>query len=170
MVDLVGIVQKKLQSPSGNTYVTGEISKALRSGKSIAGFSDKDIRAAAQVLSNEIAQSVPPALSGTYYANVSVNRNGDIWNIGIDIYEDGLYRPSLNPSKYGGIDNIYSLFIHGYDYSPKWGPVGIWHGRTTFALNKRNATPFVESAVASWVSRYGNELDILGYSIDAKYR
>lgn len=170
MVDLVGIISNQLYSPSGRELISRKTTDALKSGKSIDGFSDKNIHSAAQVLSNEIAQAVPPALGGTYFADVSVDRNGDTWSIGIDIYDDELYRPSLNPAKYGGVDNIYTLFIRGYDYSPKWGPVGIWHGRSTYALNKRLATPFVESAVESWVARYGNELNILDYSIDTQYR
>lgn len=170
MVDLIGIITKYCYSSEGKSAIHDGVKEVIRHGGDVGKFSLEDLESAAQVLSNEIAQAMPPALMGTYYASTSVSPSGDGWEIGVNIYDDDLYRPSLNPAKYGGVDNIYTLFIRGYDYTPKWGPQGIWHGRLTFALTFRTAKPFVENAVSSWVARYGGEYDILDWHVSSQYK
>ena len=158
-------------SSAGQAKIKSAMSDAFSHGESFGGFSPAKAEALAQSLSDAIRDAVPPALSGSYAADVSAEWNGKAFELNVDIADKSLYRPSLMPSIYDGIDNIYALFSKGYVLSTNAiQPYGMWHGSMTFALRQRDPNPFISEAVDKWVSAHQKEFSKLTLNhINAMY-
>lgn len=63
------------------------------------------------------------------------------------------YRPSLDPGKYGGVDDMAALFDKGYDAGGQ--VIGEWHGVIISSLQHRQALHFVQAGVDAFNSSYG---------------
>lgn len=151
--------QAFLNSDAGRKLVA----KAARNGMPADVVND-----AANDLAQHVTNSIPSSLSGGIGAKTTVDF-GDDGIATITLVITGvLYRPSLYQEKYGGVDNIVSLFSKGWSYSKK-GPRGYWHGTMTNALRNRVADPFVARAVNEWESTWSGKLEILSVEINTAY-
>lgn len=99
-----------------------------------------------------------PASVQAHVAGVSIGplvENGPgSYSISLDFSGD-MARPSLQPSVYGGVDNIVALFNNGYRAGGK--VYGMWHGHPTGSLQERVGTHFVTQAVAAFNSTCGGQ-------------
>lgn len=73
-------------------------------------------------------------------------------------FEDNLHRDSLQPDRYGGVDNIVAVLNNGYDYNPKiWYVEGEWHGAQVHAKPERIGLRFIQQAVSDFNTNYGSK-------------
>lgn len=106
-------------------------------------------------------------------------RVGDEYYIGVYFNTD-LHRKSLEPTKYGGIDNIAALLNSGY--LARNYVYGVWtdhmgdrstdvHGRTKKipSLRERAGTHFVEQAIADFMGNYATEYNVLSITPSEDY-
>lgn len=89
-------------------------------------------------------------------------------------FTGNLARPSLNPGRYGGIENIIALFNKGYPEDGSRAEAishvsGYWHGQYVFARGSREGLHFLEAAVAEFNAEYGSRYDIV-VQLDVKYQ
>jgi len=80
--------------------------------------------------------------SQTY--KVTINFTGD------------LSRPSLDATKYGGIDNIIALFNNGYAAPGAEYVIGSWHGGTISGNPFRDSGRFMQAAQRQIESKYAS--------------
>ena len=84
----------------------------------------------------------------------------------VDIsFGDDLFRPSLDPGKYGGVSNIVAIFNNGYPKNKSRIEAishveGWWHGKNTMALGFRPGLYFMQSAVNEFNAKYAGMFDI----------
>ena len=165
------------KSPDGQARIKAEMKQRFASGDSFGGFSVQDVTAAAQALSNTIAQNVPSSLMGTYQADVSVVPADDGFRIDINIFDDDLPRPSIystNP----GVENIYALFSKGWKLGSTYRkngrrmPLrpGYWHGKRIYPKRERRPEPFIRLAVEDWINSYGVQFNVTSYNINSMYQ
>lgn len=81
-------------------------------------------------------------------------------------FADDLSRPSLEPGKYGGVDNIVAIFNNGYPRNS--GRVkaienvsGFWHGEYIHAKGSRPALNFMQASVDEFNAKYGALYDVI---------
>lgn len=144
-----------------------------RAEEKVNEYIDSDVRQSSggsRVLTvawvNEMAQELAGMINtkaastiGSHGINVTAS-GGGAQRVGsggitasVDISADGgLFRPSLYPKKYGGVDNIVALFEHGYDAGGLvWGE---WHGDYTWSLSHRDGEDFIHEAVDDFNTKY----------------
>lgn len=116
-----------------------------------------------EVLRNTIASS---GLSAGAVNAISGLNHGSAHSIGnnqyiIDVYFDGdMSRPSLVPSKYGGINDLAELFDEGVDHEMR--PVhGTWHGHETWSRTVIPGTHFMEQAISDFMGNYASEYNVI---------
>lgn len=78
-------------------------------------------------------------------------------------FTDDLSRESLQPDKYGGVDNIIAIFNNGYPADRSRSAAisyvhGWWHSRETQALEYRPGLYFLQDAVNDFNENYGMAL------------
>ena len=95
-----------------------------------------------------------PTKEGKYKYKVDVNFTGE------------KHRESLEPEKYGGVDNIIKLLNSGY--SAKGKVSGVWHGDEISSLQYRSGAHFIEQSVASFKGRAA-EFGIKNIQISDEY-
>ena len=134
-----------------------------------SGAIGQQIKKAASELQVMIESSIPDSIRSSVLVSLSVVFNADCTaNINIDI-GGSLYRSSLQPETYGGVDNIVGLFSKGWSY-PRWAaPSGYWHGQYTYARNQIEASPFINDAVNQWVGKNGGTLKIRSVNVNSMY-
>lgn len=81
------------------------------------------------------------------------------------VFTDDLTRPSLEPDKYGGVQNIIAIFNNGYPADPSRSEAishvsGWWHGEFTNALAYRQGQQFMQSAAEAFNAKYGDEFGV----------
>lgn len=73
------------------------------------------------------------------------------FKVGVSIGQQS--RPSLDPGKYGSVNDMAALFNNGYSAG---GTVrGVWHGMVITSLPFRPPTYFAQHAVDAFNSQYG---------------
>ena len=99
-----------------------------------------------------------PASVQAHVANASIGpitQNGPS-SYAVELSFDGdMFRPSLQPSRYGGVSNIVALFNNGYFAGNQ--VVGEWHGQTVGSKTERAGTHFVTQAVSVFNSTCGGQ-------------
>lgn len=157
-------VMNKVRSYLSTTAGMREISKAASSGS----FGSQ-IKQAAEELKSMIEDSIPDSIRSTVAVSATTSFKADCTaSISIDI-GGNLYRPSLQPEVYGGVDNIVSLFSKGWSY-PRWAaPSGYWHGQYVYARNQKEASPFISEAVNQWVGKYSGIIKIKSVNVNSAY-
>lgn len=71
-----------------------------------------------------------------------------------------LSRPSLSPSRYGGIDDIVLLLNNGVDHTMK--PVyGEWHGKKIRSKTTISGANFIENAISDFMGNYAKEYGVI---------
>ena len=75
-------------------------------------------------------------------------------------FTDDLSRESLQPDKYGGVDNIIAIFNNGYPADRNRSEAishvhGWWHNKETQALEYRPGLYFLQDAVNDFNESYG---------------
>lgn len=74
--------------------------------------------------------------------------------IDVVVTEDGLWRPSVAPEKYDGIDNILELLNRGY--TARKSIKGMWHGRKIKTLRKRAGAWFFDGVIDEYFKLFGD--------------
>lgn len=84
----------------------------------------------------------------------------------IRVYFSGdLTRPSLQPEKYGGIDDIVLLLNNGVDHTMH--PVkGEWHGKEIYNRTVIPGLHFLEQAVTDFKGNYSTEYNVIDIYIE----
>ncbi len=78
------------------------------------------------------------------------------YEIGI-YFTDNLHRDSLQPEKYGGVDNIVALINNGYGHHDSIEHVwGEWRGNWIHGLSERQGLHFIQQAVDDFNGNYGS--------------
>lgn len=102
---------------------------------------------------------------------VSNIEHGSAHSIGNNAYIVSVYfvgdmnRPSLDESKYGGINDIVALFNNGVDHTMR--PVhGLWHGKETWSRTVIPGTHFIEQAVTDFMGNYASEYNVTNISVE----
>lgn len=86
-------------------------------------------------------------------------------------FSDDLYRESLAPDEYDGIDNIAALLNKGYTANQ---PVyGVWMGHSgnfnIASLPQRSGAQFIQSAIRNYMANYASEYGVLDIKVDDIY-
>lgn len=78
-----------------------------------------------------------------------------------DGFDGGLHRDSLQPNKYGGVDNIIAVLNNGYGKHESMAKVwGVWHDVRVHALTERTGLHFIQQAVSDFNGNYGYEYNV----------
>lgn len=101
----------------------------------------------ASIVTSHIAAS---GLSGIVATSGGATKVGkDTYRVVVTIGGD-TYRPSLQPEKYGGIDNIAVLLNDGA--APAGRVRGVWHGQEILSRTPIPALGFIEDAMAEFAA------------------
>ena len=81
-------------------------------------------------------------------------------------FTDDLSRESLEPHRYGGVQNIIAIFNNGYPLDESRAEAishvsGWWHGKYTNALGSRQGLYFIQDAVNDFNLNYGIPLGMV---------
>ena len=170
--------KKFLKTKRGTAIKNNAIKKAIKSGKHTGIYSPNEVAEEfVSILKDEINAmadvSVPDGGLGSSairaLSNISISEpvllsNGDY---SIDISFDGdMYRPSLDPSKYGGINDISALLNNGYE--AKISVYGKWHGEDRWSLRKRSGAHFIGNTVSRFKANR-DKYNIKDIIVDSKY-
>ena len=153
------------------TFLDSSVGKGkIASGASV-GYVGQQISAAATDLASTIENGLPDSLKGSVLVSSNVEfGTGQTKEAKITAEIGGtLFRSSLEPSKYGGVDNIIALFSKGWSYPSYKAPCGYWHGQFTYARTKKEADPFVARAVEDWRVRWEGKIEIKSVRINSSY-
>lgn len=153
------------QTAAGQAKINRVINNYIRTGTTsvtIIGnvITEAQMMEAAEKMKSILAQcsSGLPASVQAHVANASI---GSLTQTGPSSYsielsfEGDMFRPSLQPSRYGGVSNIVALFNNGYFAGNQ--VVGDWHGRRVASKTERVGTHFVTQAVAVFNSTCGGQ-------------
>ena len=168
-----------LESEEGKEKIDKALTKKTKGGKNPIKMAGIDF---ANVLKNQInALSVP---SGSDVSHGGLGETAVMALTQIDIEDpvllkDGMYsigisfsgdlsRPSLNPDKYDGIQNLAALLNNGY--ATRRPVHGTWHGEDKWGLMKRQGANFIGSAVANFKSNYSSKYKIISIEVDNAYK
>lgn len=78
-----------------------------------------------------------------------------------DGFDNSLHRDSLQPDKYGGVDNIIAVLNNGYSKHENMAKVwGVWHDIRVHALTERTGLHFIQQAVDDFNGNYGYEYGV----------
>lgn len=145
-----------IASPAGKQAI-----KNMALNGEIVFRSDQEAEEAAEVLERALSSaagscglpsSVMSHIDSASHSVPVINKEDGSGHITISLGGD-LSRPSLDPSRYYGIDNIVALFNSGY--SARDYVFGEWHGKETQSLLQRPGLHFMEAAVNDFNSGYG---------------
>lgn len=79
-------------------------------------------------------------------------------------FAGNMYRPSLAPSVYGGIDDLAELLDLGVDHTMR--PVyGMWNGQWTRSRTTISGAHFIDAATADFLANYGREYNVVDISV-----
>ena len=143
------------------------LNKCLRflnsnTGKTIVNRTQSDIERVTSLLIDCIKDNLPHSLMASsinVLSNIHIDYSyNDITQntiVDISFDESAVYRPSLQPSIYGGVDNIIALFNNGYNAYKSIG--GYWHGDYITSLQRREALHFIQNAINDFNTRYGKQ-------------
>ena len=76
-------------------------------------------------------------------------------------YDESLYRKSVQPKKYDGIDNILELLNNGYRTKRMRSIRGKWHGKKIKTLPRRYGAHFFDDVIATFMDEYAKEYHIV---------
>ena len=152
-------------TPAGQAKIAAVIGNYIRTGTTSVKITGNVITKAQMMeaaekmksLLMQCASGLPPSVQ----AHVDSTSIGPIVENGPGSYSvtlsfgGGMARPSLQPSKYGGVSNIVALFNNGYSAG---GQVfGEWHGQRVGSRTMREGTHFVSQAVGMFNSTCGGQ-------------
>lgn len=151
-----GAGQARIASIIGDYIRTGTTSVTITGNV----ITKAEMMAAAEKMKNILSQCAS-GLPASVQAHVDSTSIGPIVENGPGSYSvtlnfgGGMARPSLQPSKYGGVSNIVALFNNGYSAG---GQVfGEWHGQRVGSKTMRGGTHFVSQAVGMFNSSCGGQ-------------
>lgn len=130
----------------------------IRSLEASSGFSDGKLGHTAVAALEKLEHSSPRKVGKNIYEI-------EVW------FSDDLYRESLAPDEYDGIDNIAALLNKGYTANQ---PVyGVWMGHSggfnIASLPQRSGAQFVQNAVRNYMANYANEYGVIDIKVDDIY-
>ena len=142
------VINNYIQTGTSSVTITGNI------------ITEAQMAEAAEKMKSILIQcsSGLPSSVQAHVANTSI---GAITQTGPSSYsvelsfEGDMFRESLQPSIYGGVDNIVALFNNGYFARNE--VYGDWHGYRVFSKKERAGTHFVTHAVAVFNSTCGGQ-------------
>lgn len=164
-------MQREVQNKV-DKYMLGEISISF--GRDRGAPPPPSLAAAKfiEVLQNEICSS---GLSKDAIDAVSNLSHGSAYRSGVNKYIIPIYftgelsRPSLDPERYGGINNIVALLNSGVDH--KMHAVhGEWHGVETWSKTVIPGAHFIENAIRNFMSNYSTEYGVIDIDVDDVYK
>lgn len=105
--------------------------------------------------STGVSGSVMDAVSTLSYMVEDLGEGSYRFNL---YFGGNLYRDSLAPEKYGGVENIIALFNNGYVAG---SPVhGEWHGHYVSSKTIRPSLMFMQQAVDAFIGQYGGQYNM----------
>ena len=174
--------QKQIEAKTDEIVLTGG-GKAI-TGKAITiGGASAAAGKFIEVLQNEIRSLEASSgfaegkLGHTAVAALEKLEHGSPKKVGKNKYQievwfsDDLYRESLAPDEYDGIDNIAALLNKGYTANQ---PVyGVWMGHSggfnIASLPQRSGAQFIQSAIRNYMANYATEYGVVDIKVDDIY-
>lgn len=111
-------------------------------------------------------------LSDGAIAAVSNIDHGDAHKVGNDEYDvyvyftGDMYRPSLDEDRYGGINDIVSLFNDGAKGgAPMHTVVGQWHEKTIRSKTVIPGTHFIQQAISDFMGNYASDYNVTSIEV-----
>lgn len=134
------------------------------------GFSKEQMRAYGfkmkEILYRHVKQVIPSVEDYDILVGNPVERPDGQYEVPVYFEPVAMERWSLDPYRYGKVDNIAVLLTHGWD-KHEGRVVGVWHGEVTTGLQNRDGNPFMQDAVNEFnVMMSGDGVDA---SLDEKY-
>ncbi len=179
MRSIMGKVRAFNESPEGKRRIRECLEKYRKEGRTVTEAGDKlvseaKMREAAarfiQVLREtardiELPESVMSHFNSLEYSGPHEMPDGSRT---IYVYfADDLHRDSLQPDRYGGVDNIIAVLNNGYDEHENMAKVwGVWHGMRIHALTERTGLHFIQRAVDDFNGNYGSEYRVVAKAED----
>lgn len=95
-------------------------------------------------------------------------RSGDQYYVDI-VFNGNLYRESIVPEQYGGIDNIIALLNNGYTASHS--VYGRWNsiGEEIYSIARRGGAHFINEAIRAFYNKYKTKYNLVNVEKDSKY-
>lgn len=100
-------------------------------------------------IAGSLSSAQAAAISGLSVKSSSVS--GDTMTVTVG-WDGDIYRPSLKPSKYGGVNDLVMLFNDGWSAGGR--VVGMWHGQIVQSRQHQGAANFLESARSSFLGKH----------------
>ena len=160
--------QKRMQSTLNN-YITKNRTKTEAGSEVVTLKRMQELanKLVLHVRNSARASGLPPSV----IAHFDSLRRGHITKIGDGTYQvelaftDDLSRPSLQPSKYRGVDNIIAIFNSGYPANRSRSEAishvyGWWNGKYTQALPYRPGLYFMQTAINDFNEVLGARYDV----------
>lgn len=159
---LDGYIKKNVSETKAGSRVLTE-SDIMAAGEALARM----IKAAAN--SSDIPASVASDIDSLRPGKLKKMPDGS-YTLEFSFTAD-LSRPSLEPYKYGGVDNIVAIFNNGYPADKGkqeaiknvWG---YWHGAYIHALGYRQGLHFMQAAVNDFNANYGAKFNMFATLAD----
>lgn len=120
-----------------------------------------------------LAQCVRSAIMSSGLNSGAINAIGDVtitnaFPIGngrfhVGLYVGDVFRPSLQPDIYGGVDNMAALLNNGYTANNV--VYGYWHGNRIVSLPVREGAHFMQHGVENFKNKYGDKYNVVELTI-----
>lgn len=110
-------------------------------------------------------ENVAKAISGFEYSYTE-GKDGN-YIIEINFSKD-LSRPSLNPERYGGINNLAALYDKGVGKTMNQ-VYGEWHGNIVGSRTNINGAGFMEDAKSAFIANYKEKYNIESVEIGSDF-
>lgn len=155
-MSLDGKINAFLKSKEGKRKIAEAKAKALKEGRTFgqqgASVSKEDAIRAAEKQKEFLLRRLEQVGLGTITAGdivigePVVDKNGNL-SVDISFDPESLFRPSLDPDKYKGVENIVLHFTHGWD--ARGAVYGYWEsaGRDTWSRSYFAGDDFMQQAV-----------------------
>ena len=160
-------------SPAGLKNIE-EIGQKKISGSTRSGSGGTNV-CSPDDLADKLVSVLRKAMENSGLSENAMNSIGDI-SYSVHKLSDGKYmitvyftgdltRPSLQPEKYGHIDDIVLLFNNGVDHAMR--PIkGKWHGEEIYNRTVIPGLHFLEQAIIDFKGNYGSECNIVDIHIE----
>lgn len=97
-----------------------------------------------------------------------ISETGEDWYLySVQYGSDLLYRPSLSPNKYDGLNDVVAAFSVGWNIQAKKVPHGLWQsrGKWVYALRHREGN----GAILAFVEEFENKYPMVKVSLPAEW-
>lgn len=122
----------------------------IRGRESTSGFANGKLGSTAVEALTKLEHGIPRSVGNNHQIDI--------------LFSEDLYRQSLAPNKYDGIDDIALLLDRGYRASRSIK--GKWHGNNIVSVPIRAGSQFIEDAINYFMINHADDYNVENITID----